>query len=68
VSWKESHTMKKSVCWDVTRCNRALYAACFMMISCLAYSSTLKMEETCSSEISDYKELNPRRQNSSRPV
>jgi hypothetical protein len=28
----------------------ALLATCFMLVSCLAYSSTLKMEVTCSSE------------------
>jgi hypothetical protein len=28
----------------------ALFAACFMLVSCLAYSSTLKMEATCSSK------------------
>jgi hypothetical protein len=26
------------------------FAACFMLVSCLAYSMTLKMEATCSSE------------------
>jgi hypothetical protein len=31
---------------------RALLVACFMLVSCLAYSSTLKMEVTCSSESS----------------
>jgi hypothetical protein len=30
----------------------AHFAACFMIISCLAYSSTLKMEAVCSSETS----------------
>jgi hypothetical protein len=30
----------------------ALLTACFMLVSCLAYSSTLKMEMTCSSEAS----------------
>jgi hypothetical protein len=28
----------------------AKLAACFMLVSCLAYSSTLKMEVICSSE------------------
>jgi hypothetical protein len=32
--------------------SRALLSACFMLISCLVYSSTLKMEATCSSETS----------------
>jgi hypothetical protein len=27
--------------------------ACFMLLSCLAYPSTLKIEEICCSEISD---------------
>jgi hypothetical protein len=31
-------------------CQKALLAACFMLVSCLAYSSTLKMEKICSSE------------------
>jgi hypothetical protein len=31
---------------------QALLANCFMLVSCLAYSSTLKMEATCSSEMS----------------
>jgi hypothetical protein len=30
----------------------ALLAACFMLVSCTAYSSTLKMEAICSSEMS----------------
>jgi hypothetical protein len=30
--------------------NPALLENCFMLVSCLAYSSTLKLEETCSSE------------------
>jgi hypothetical protein len=30
----------------------ALFAPCFMLISCLAYPSTLKMEVTCSTETS----------------
>jgi hypothetical protein len=31
---------------------KALHAAGFMLVSCLAHSSTLKMKETCSSETS----------------
>jgi hypothetical protein len=31
----------------------ALLATCFMLVSCLAYSSTLKMEATSSSKMSD---------------
>jgi hypothetical protein len=30
----------------------ALLATCFMLVSCLAYSATLKMEVTCSSNMS----------------
>jgi hypothetical protein len=30
----------------------ALLATCFTLVSCLAYSSTLKMAATCSSETS----------------
>jgi hypothetical protein len=29
-----------------------MIAICFMLVSCLAYSSTVKMEESCSSETS----------------
>jgi hypothetical protein len=32
--------------------NKAFLAGCFMLASCFAYSSTLKMEATCSSETS----------------
>jgi hypothetical protein len=32
----------------ILRMNRALLATFFMLVSCLAYSSTLKMEATCS--------------------
>jgi hypothetical protein len=31
---------------------KCLFAACFALVSCLAYSSTLKMEAICSSETS----------------
>jgi hypothetical protein len=31
---------------------RTLFVTCFMLVSCLAYSSALKMEATCSSETS----------------
>jgi hypothetical protein len=47
----------------------ALLADCFMLVSCLAYSQTLNMEATCSSETSvdvhRITVLYPRRQNSS---
>jgi hypothetical protein len=32
---------------------QALLANCFMLVSCLAYSLTLKMEATCFSEMLD---------------
>jgi hypothetical protein len=56
--------MKSSISWDITQCsplsvNRrygvtcsALLATCFRLVSCLAYSSTLKMDATCSSKTS----------------
>jgi hypothetical protein len=57
--------MMSSIFWDVTgvalwkltdalekQRQKALLAACFMPVSCLAYSSTPKMEVTCSSETS----------------
>jgi hypothetical protein len=44
--------IKKPVFWDIKACNRALLAAWFVLVSCLAYSSTLKMEAICFSEIS----------------
>jgi hypothetical protein len=34
---------------------------CYMLVSCLAYSSTLKMEATCSSEMSVHFERTKRR-------
>jgi hypothetical protein len=36
----------------VLTCWLALLASCYALVSCLAYSSTLKMEATCSSETS----------------
>jgi hypothetical protein len=42
-------TMKSSVFWDMTCI--ALLDTCFMLVSYLAYSSTLKMEATGSSEM-----------------
>jgi hypothetical protein len=41
-------TMKSPIFWDVTPC--ILLAACFTGVSCVAYSSTLKMEQACSTE------------------
>jgi hypothetical protein len=51
------HGMKISVFWDIMPCSpirfiSALLATCFMSVSCLAYSSTLKMEGTYSYETS----------------
>jgi hypothetical protein len=44
--------MKNSIFWDIMSCSIAeLLATCFLLVSCLAYSSTLKMEVTCSFEI-----------------
>jgi hypothetical protein len=48
--------VKGSVFWDIMLCSpldagsKQKLAVCFMLISCLAYSSALKMELTCSSE------------------
>jgi hypothetical protein len=46
-----------------------LLAACFMLLSCLAYSLALNMEETCSSKMAvDFQQTKwpyPRRQASS---
>jgi hypothetical protein len=51
--------MSSSVFWDmscsplyVNRCLRALLATWFMLVSCMVYSATLKMEATSSSETS----------------
>jgi hypothetical protein len=55
--------MKSSIFWDITPCsplnvNRhfggtyRLLTTSFTLVTCLAYSSTLKMEATCSSETS----------------
>jgi hypothetical protein len=54
----EHYEKKMSICvfifWGMTKL--ALLATCFMLVSCLAYSLTLKMEATCSSETSvDFK-------------
>jgi hypothetical protein len=36
----------------------ALLAVCFMLVSCLSYTSTLKMEATCSSEtVVDFRQI-----------
>jgi hypothetical protein len=55
--WKKKKT---STFWDITPCSPVKLNqrfggrldACFMLVSCLAYSSTLKMEVTCSSGMS----------------
>jgi hypothetical protein len=58
--------MDNSIFWDITLCipskvNRRFGGTCrkafylphaFTLVSCSAYSSTLKMEATCSSEMS----------------
>jgi hypothetical protein len=40
--------MKSSIFWDITPCS--LLAICFMLVSCSACSSTLKLEATYFSE------------------
>jgi hypothetical protein len=54
-------TVKSSVFWDITLCSPvkvnwhfgdALLAAWFTLVSCLAYSLTLKIEAICSSKMS----------------
>jgi hypothetical protein len=40
--------MKRSIIWDITRS----LSPAFTLVYCLVYSSTLKMEATCSSETS----------------
>jgi hypothetical protein len=45
--------LEMTVFWDVTPCrfgNRLRHAPSFLVVSCLAYSSTMEMEVTCSSE------------------
>jgi hypothetical protein len=64
---------RSSIFWDITlcspmkvsqrfrgTCHRALLATCFTLVSSLAYPSTLKMEETCSSKILVYFEWTSR--------
>jgi hypothetical protein len=36
--------------WWLTDVSEALFTNCLTLVSCLAYSSTMKMEATCSSE------------------
>jgi hypothetical protein len=61
----ESHVgfevTKSSVLWDITPCSRYFLATCFSLVSCLAYSSTLKMEAPCCSESSGYFQRTTRR-------
>jgi hypothetical protein len=44
--------------WDITQCSPFQVAdvseehVCFVLVSCLAYSSTLKIKATCSFEMS----------------
>jgi hypothetical protein len=42
-------TMKSSICLDITP-STPVEAACFLIVSCLTYSSSLKMEAALSSE------------------
>jgi hypothetical protein len=59
VTDKMGKGLESSLSWDVMLCSplklnhisRAVLATCFMLFSCLAYSSALKMEVTCSSEL-----------------
>jgi hypothetical protein len=44
--------MESSIFWDITPCRRNQRKATFPLVSCLAYSSILKMEVICSSETS----------------
>lgn len=58
--------MRSSISWDITPCTlvivnqhsrgkyplHLLFAVCFMLVSSLAYSATLKMRRICSSETS----------------
>jgi hypothetical protein len=42
--------IKSSLLWVITPCSPLEFNRLFMPISCLAYSTTLKMEATCSSK------------------
>jgi hypothetical protein len=44
---KESQSSRRTCCLHLL----ALLATCFMLVSCLVYSLTLKMDATCSSEM-----------------
>jgi hypothetical protein len=50
--------MKSSILWNITP---PCLSPAFTLVSCLAYSSTLKMEVTCSSETSVDFQLTTRR-------
>jgi hypothetical protein len=58
ISGKIKKKLKSSIFWDIMLCSkkqvasRAVSAICFMLVSFLAYSSTLKIEATCFSETS----------------
>lgn len=61
--------MKSPLSQDVTPCS-PLFGACFTLVSCLAYTSMLKLEVTCSSKmffchLTGYTTLCTRRLNSS---
>jgi hypothetical protein len=53
----------RAVCWKSTDISeeQAELATCFMLVFCLAYSSTLKTETTCSSETSVHFQRTTRR-------
>lgn len=52
-NWQASFPVPHCYCFTPHFCKPcALLAACFIMASCLAYSSNLKMEATCASKTS----------------
>jgi hypothetical protein len=48
---KQQRNLKSTIFWVVTLCTWVLLATCLLLVSCFAYSSILKMEATCSSEM-----------------
>jgi hypothetical protein len=52
--------MRSFIFWEITPCSplkiteQALLAACFMLVSCLDISSTMKIVAICSYETADY--------------
>jgi hypothetical protein len=49
-SSKVVSVLKNSIFWDITPCSPLKVSQHFMLVSCVAYCSTLKMEGTCSSK------------------